>query len=154
SGMPCSELREKVDEPDPITLPTPGYRVRRHGGNPGASRAPRALLLPAPRLLSKLWGRGDGRAAAEADTALLGRFSGTTCRVARSVSTMTFQASRKIAAPPSCVFAAFEDSARLAVWWGPAGFTNTFKTYEFKPGGKWSFTMHGPDGKNYPNEIV
>jgi uncharacterized protein YndB with AHSA1/START domain len=67
---------------------------------------------------------------------------------------MTFQVSRKIAAPPSSVFAAFEDSARLAVWWGPAGFTNTFKTYEFKPGGKWSFMMHGPDGKNYPNEII
>lgn len=67
---------------------------------------------------------------------------------------MTFQASRKIAAPPSSVFAAFEDSARLAVWWGPAGFTNTFKTFEFKPGGQWSFLMHGPDGKSYPNEIV
>jgi len=67
---------------------------------------------------------------------------------------MTFRASRKIAAPPSSVFAAFEDRARLAVWWGPAGFTNTFKTFEFKPGGNWSFMMHGPDGKNYPNEIV
>ena len=67
---------------------------------------------------------------------------------------MTFRASRKIAAPPASVFAAFEDSARLSVWWGPAGFTNTFETYEFKPGGTWSFVMHGPDGKNYPNEIV
>jgi len=67
---------------------------------------------------------------------------------------MTFRASRKIAAPPSSVFAAFEDRARLPAWWGPAGFTNTFKAYEFKPGGKWSFTMHGPDGKSYPNEIV
>lgn len=67
---------------------------------------------------------------------------------------MTFQASRKIAAPPSSVFAAFEDSARLAVWWGPDGFTSTFETFEFKPGGKWSFVMHGPDGKSFPNEIV
>jgi len=67
---------------------------------------------------------------------------------------MTFQASRKIAAPPSSVFAVFEESARLAIWWGPAGFTNTFLTFEFTPGGKWSFTMHGPDGKNYLNEIV
>ncbi|HYF78704.1 MAG TPA: SRPBCC domain-containing protein [Symbiobacteriaceae bacterium] len=67
---------------------------------------------------------------------------------------MAFQASRKIAAPPSSVFAAFESSARLAVWWGPAGFTNTFTTFEFGPGGKWSFIMHGPDGKDYPNEIV
>jgi uncharacterized protein YndB with AHSA1/START domain len=41
-----------------------------------------------------------------------------------------------------------------AVWWGPAGFTNTFDTFEFKPGAKWSFSMHGPDGKSYPNENV
>lgn len=67
---------------------------------------------------------------------------------------MSFRTSREIAAPPSSVFAAFENSARLAVWWGPAGFTNTFNTCEFKPGGKWSFLMHGPDGKNYPNESV
>lgn len=67
---------------------------------------------------------------------------------------MAFQNSRKIAASPEKVFAAFADGARLARWWGPAGFTNTFTTFEFKPGGKWSFTMHGPDGKNYPNEMV
>jgi uncharacterized protein YndB with AHSA1/START domain len=67
---------------------------------------------------------------------------------------MAFQTSREIAAHPSSVFAAFKDSARLAVWWGPAGFTNTLKACEFKPGGKWSFVMHGPDGKDYPNESV
>ena len=61
---------------------------------------------------------------------------------------MTVQTSRKIAAPPSSVFAAFENSDRLAVWWGPAGFANIFDICEFKPGGKWSFVMHGPDGKN------
>lgn len=67
---------------------------------------------------------------------------------------MSLQSSRKIAAPPSSVFAAFEDSARLAVWWGPDGFTNTFEAHELEPGGNWSFTMHGPDGKSYANEIV
>ncbi len=46
------------------------------------------------------------------------------------------------------------DPQRLARWWGPDGFTNTFAVCEFKPGGRWSFTMHGPDGKNYPNEAV
>ncbi len=72
----------------------------------------------------------------------------------RSVNAMSFQTSREIAAPPSSVFAAFEDSARLQIWWGPAGFTNTFKTCEFKSGGKWSFVMHGPNGRDYPNESV
>jgi len=41
---------------------------------------------------------------------------------------------------------------RVARWWGPAGFTNTIQQFEFKPGGKWLLTMHGPDGKDYPNE--
>jgi uncharacterized protein YndB with AHSA1/START domain len=64
------------------------------------------------------------------------------------------QTSRELPAPPSSVFAAFADGARLALWWGPSGFTSTFKAFDFSPGGEWSFTMHGPDGKDYANEIV
>ena len=50
------------------------------------------------------------------------------------------------------LFAAFSDPRRLALWWGPKGFRNTFREYDLRPGGKWLFTMHGPDGKEYPNE--
>lgn len=50
------------------------------------------------------------------------------------------------------VFAAFEHPDQLAQWWGPNGFTNTFEQFEFKPGGRWVFVMHGPNGANYPNE--
>ncbi|MBI4911930.1 MAG: SRPBCC family protein [Acidobacteria bacterium] len=64
----------------------------------------------------------------------------------------TFRHLRELPASPAAVFAAFEDPARLARWWGPAGFTNTFHTFEFRPGGTWLFTMHGPDGTDYPNE--
>jgi len=67
---------------------------------------------------------------------------------------MAFETSREIAAPVEQVFAAFTDPSRLARWWGPAGFTNTFEVCEFKTGGKWKFVMHGPDGRNYPNESV
>ncbi|MGK4567935.1 SRPBCC domain-containing protein [Flavobacterium sp. 3HN19-14] len=35
---------------------------------------------------------------------------------------------------------------------GQAGFTNTFNTFDFRVGGKWSFIMHGPDKGNYQNE--
>ena len=65
-----------------------------------------------------------------------------------------FKASREIPATVEQVFAAFSDPERLSRWWGPAGFTNTFTTCEFNPGGRWSFTMHGPDGKNYRNECL
>src|SRR5438552_1429584 len=61
-------------------------------------------------------------------------------------SMTTFRTSREIAAPLNQVFAAFSDTQRLARWWGPAGFTNTFNVCEFKSGGRWSFVMHGPDG--------
>ncbi len=65
-----------------------------------------------------------------------------------------FSASREIPAPVEHVFAAFSDAKRLARWWGPAGFTNTFHVCEFKKGGRWSFNMHGPNGARYPNESV
>ncbi len=66
----------------------------------------------------------------------------------------TFKTSREIPASPAAVFAAIRDPARLARWWGPSGFTNKFDSIEFKPGGKWSFAMIGPDGKIYRNESV
>jgi uncharacterized protein YndB with AHSA1/START domain len=65
-----------------------------------------------------------------------------------------FSTSREIPASVQEVFAACSDPARLARWWGPAGFSNTFSVCEFKPGGRWSFVMHGPDGRDYPNESV
>ena len=66
----------------------------------------------------------------------------------------TFSTSREIPATVEQVFAAFSHPERLSRWWGPAGFTNTFSVCEFKNGGRWSYIMHGPDGRNYPNESV
>ena len=62
--------------------------------------------------------------------------------------------SRLIPAPAEEVFAAFSQPERLARWWGPTGFTNTFSLCEFKEGGRWTYLMHGPEGRNYPNESV
>lgn len=59
---------------------------------------------------------------------------------------------RRIDATPAEVYAAISDPARLARWWGPDGFTNTIHRFDFEPGGTWTLTMHGPDGKSYPNE--
>jgi len=64
------------------------------------------------------------------------------------VSTRIFNYSREL------VFNAWTDPNRLKNWWGPKGFTNTFHEFDLRPGGKWSFIMHGPDGVNYPNESI
>jgi uncharacterized protein YndB with AHSA1/START domain len=61
---------------------------------------------------------------------------------------------RLLSATPQQVFEAFEQSEQLARWWGPDGFSNTFELFEFKPGGRWVFVMHGPNGIDYPNESV
>lgn len=62
------------------------------------------------------------------------------------------ETSRLVPYPPSKVFQAFREPAVLAGWWGPEGFTNTFHEFDFRNGGAWHFTMHSPDGKDFPNE--
>lgn len=64
----------------------------------------------------------------------------------------SFRSSRDVPATPESVFGAFKDPVRLARWWGPDGFTNSFHRFEFRQGGPWEFTMHGPDGTDYPNQ--
>ena len=66
----------------------------------------------------------------------------------------TFNTTRTIAADIDDVFAAFTDPERLARWWGPNGFTNTFHLCEFKTGGRWLYTMHSPNGGNPEQESV
>lgn len=62
--------------------------------------------------------------------------------------------SRLLPFKPAEVYAAFADAEQLAAWWGPDGFSNIFEVFEFKPQGRWTFVMHGPDGKSYPNENI
>lgn len=59
---------------------------------------------------------------------------------------------RNFSVPVETLFKAFSQEAHLKQWWGPDGFSNTFYEFNFSEGGKWRFTMHGPDGKGYENE--
>lgn len=61
---------------------------------------------------------------------------------------------RVLPADARTVFAAFAQPDRLARWWGPSGFTNTFEHFDFVPGGRWVFVMHGPNGADYANESI
>jgi uncharacterized protein YndB with AHSA1/START domain len=62
--------------------------------------------------------------------------------------------SRLIVAPVDLVWEIWSDVRHLHEWFGPAGFTTTTQEFAFAPGGVWRFTMHGPDGTDYPNRIV
>lgn len=61
---------------------------------------------------------------------------------------------RVFEAPREMVFDAFTRLEHIGHWWGPNGFTTTTDEMDVRPGGVWRFTMHGPDGTDYPNKIV
>lgn len=59
--------------------------------------------------------------------------------------------SRLYDAPLEAVWEAWTDPEQVAQWWGPRGFTLTTHSKDLRPGGTWVYTMHGPDGTDYPN---
>lgn len=76
----------------------------------------------------------------------------------------TIVQSRLIRAPRERVWTAWTDPAQLGQWWGPRGFSVTTRLFEFRVGGHWAFTMHGPDPdprsrnpgrpRDFPNHVV
>jgi uncharacterized protein YndB with AHSA1/START domain len=66
--------------------------------------------------------------------------------------TITMQ--REFDAPADAVFAAYRDPEALKEWYGPDGFSITVFAMDFRVGGLFRFTMHGPDGTDYPNRIM
>jgi uncharacterized protein YndB with AHSA1/START domain len=69
-----------------------------------------------------------------------------------SDDTRTLRTARTLPFSPAAIYNAFASADLLTRWWGPDGFSNTFDTFDFREGGRWLFTMHGPDGQNYPNK--
>lgn len=57
-------------------------------------------------------------------------------------------------APLQDVWDAWTDPEQVAKWWGPRGFSLTTHSKDLRPGGHWAYTMHGPDGVDYPNKTI
>lgn len=55
-------------------------------------------------------------------------------------------------APVEAVWDAWTDPKKVEQWWGPRGFTLTTHSKDLRVGGHWHYTMHGPDGTDYPNK--
>jgi uncharacterized protein YndB with AHSA1/START domain len=54
-------------------------------------------------------------------------------------------------APVALVWDAWTQDEHVVHWWGPRGFSLTTHAKDLRPGGAWAYTMHGPDGKDWPN---
>jgi uncharacterized protein YndB with AHSA1/START domain/ketosteroid isomerase-like protein len=64
------------------------------------------------------------------------------------VITRVFNAPRKL------VWDVWTRPAHISQWWGPRGFNTTVDAMDLRPGGRWRYVMHGPDGSAYPVEGV
>lgn len=62
--------------------------------------------------------------------------------------------SRLLNAPVELVWKLWVTPEHIRNWWGPDGFTNTIRTMEVRPGGRWDLTMRGPDGTDYDIHCV
>jgi uncharacterized protein YndB with AHSA1/START domain len=65
-------------------------------------------------------------------------------------ATRELNVTRRFAAPPKLVFAAWLDRKHLAAWWGPRHFTNPVCEADPRPGGAILIHMRAPDGTVYP----
>lgn len=54
-------------------------------------------------------------------------------------------------APVRAVWDAWTIPEQVEQWWGPRGFSITTHSRDLRAGGHWRYTMHGPDGVDYPN---
>jgi len=57
-------------------------------------------------------------------------------------------------APRELIWDAWTDPKQIVNWWGPRGFTTTIRKMDVQPGGIWDYTMHGPDGTDFPSRAV
>ncbi len=70
------------------------------------------------------------------------------------ISKRSLKMTRTFDAPVDLLWKVLTTSELIKKWWGPEGFTITIDEMDVRVGGKWSFTMHGPDGSNYENRYV
>lgn len=70
---------------------------------------------------------------------------------ARRSSSNEIRITRVYDAPVRAVWDAWTDPDQVGKWWGPRGFTLTTHSKDLRAGGSWRYTMHGPDGVDWPN---
>lgn len=71
-----------------------------------------------------------------------------------TTATKELRMTRIFKAPVKLLWDVWTHPEHIAQWWGPDGFTSTIHAMDFREGGEWNLTLHGPDGTNYPNRSI
>jgi uncharacterized protein YndB with AHSA1/START domain len=75
-------------------------------------------------------------------------------RAAENLASREIVISRVFDASRELLWDAWTDPKHLTHWWGPRGFTTTVHEMDLRSGGVWNYTMHGPDGTDYPAQNI
>ena len=76
------------------------------------------------------------------------------CNTDGAAHTFDLVLERIIDAPPEKIWRAYTDPAILSQWFCPRPWSITDAIVEPRPGGRFNFVMHGPDGERMPNSGV
>ena len=66
----------------------------------------------------------------------------------------TLTLTRTFNAPVQLVWEAWTQPEHITQWWGPAGMEIKVVEHDFRPGGKWKYTMQMPDGSEFISDGV
>lgn len=97
------------------------------------------------------WGGTMDQLAAHLATCLDALSAQTQVSLATPTEILT---TRLLRAPRELVWRAFTESGHVERWWGPLGFSTTTTEMDVRVGGQWRHTMHGPDGRDWPNGLL
>ncbi len=69
--------------------------------------------------------------------------------VIKDIANKRLTVEQEFEAPLDRVWSAWTDDAKLARWWGPKHWPATSHAFDFRVGGRWHYSMKGPDGTQY-----
>ena len=70
----------------------------------------------------------------------------TVTAVRKDADELTMTLDAEFDATPERVWQLWADPRQLERWWGPPGYPATFRTHDFRVGGRSEYFMTGPDG--------
>jgi uncharacterized protein YndB with AHSA1/START domain len=80
--------------------------------------------------------------------------SGITNKTMGKIENRELRITKILKTPIDLTWKAWTNPEHIVNWWGPDGFTITIRKLDLEEGGEWRLTMHGPDGRNYPNRSI
>jgi len=72
--------------------------------------------------------------------------------VTQGETDLTF--TKQFRAPQELIFTMFAEAEHIKQWWGPEGWTMSFCSVDFRPGGEWRYCIRNAEGEEHWSRAV